>query len=342
MRACRLNSGGVYAQREAMLSRAAFFCLRIILVAMDRQLNLLSKSRDNREGAKSAKEDAKKVKIGFPSRLSSRPSRLRGCIFLLLCCAVVMPLTVLAAEPATTQSSLESSLPTLYIIGDSTVHNTDKGLCGWGDVIGTFFDPAKITVENHAIGGRSSRTFFTEGRWDKVMEALKPGDFVLMQFGHNDGGAINDTSRARGSIRGIGDDTQEIDNDLTHKHEVVHTFGWYMRKYVTDAKSKGATPIVCSLVPRNMWKDGKVIRSADSYQLWARQIADEQHVPFIDLNEMIAEKYEQMGTDKTTALFPGDHTHTSPDGAKLNAQTVVEGIKGLKDCALASFLLSEP
>ena len=187
-----------------------------------------------------------------------------------------MPLTVLAAEPATTQSSLESSLPTLYIIGDSTVHNTDKGLCGWGDVIGTFFDPAKITVENHAIGGRSSRTFFTEGRWDKVME----GSSRVISSSCNSATTTAEQSTtppARGSIRGIGDDTQEIDNDLTHKHEVVHTFGWYMCKYVTDAKSKSATPIVCSLVPRNMWKDDKVIRSADSYQLWAKQIADEQH-----------------------------------------------------------------
>ncbi len=141
---------------------------------------------------------------------------------------------------------------------------------------------------NRAIGGRSSRTFLTEGRWDKVMETLKPGDFVLMQFGHNDGNALNDDSRARGTIRGVGDQTQEIDNLLTHKHEVVHSYGWYMRKYVTDAKSKGATPIVCSLVPRNDWVDGKVKRSADSYAGWAKQIAEDEKVPFIDLNEIIA------------------------------------------------------
>src|SRR5436853_563774 len=139
-----------------------------------------------------------------------------------------------AAAPATTQS-----LPTLYIIGDSTVHNTGAGLVGWGDCIGEFFDTSKINIQNRAIAGRSSRTFMTEGRWDKIMETLKPGDFVLMQFGHNDGGEINDASRARGSLRGIGDETQEIDNQITGKHEVVHTFGWYMRKYVADAKSKG-------------------------------------------------------------------------------------------------------
>ncbi len=241
-----------------------------------------------------------------------------------------------AAEPATTQS-----LPTLYIIGDSTVHNTDAKLMGWGDCITPMFDASKINVVNRAIGGRSSRTFLTEGRWDKVMETLKPGDFVLMQFGHNDGNALNDDSRARGTIRGVGDQTQEIDNLLTHKHEVVHSYGWHMRKYVTDAKSKGATPIVCSLVPRNDWVDGKVKRSADSYAGWAKQIAEDEKVPFIDLNEIISKHYEEMGADKTKTLFPGDHNHTSPDGAKLNAQSVVEGIRGLKDCDLVKYLAAE-
>src|SRR5437870_3935079 len=216
---------------------------------------------------------------------------IRIAIALIVICVACV--VTKAAEPATTQA-----LPTLYIIGDSTVHNTGQGLMGWGDCIGEMFDTSKIKVENHAMGGRSSRTFLNEGRWDKVMETLKPGDFVLIQFGHNDGGEINDAPRARGTIRGIGDQTQEIDNQLTGKHEIIHSYGWYMRKYVTDAKSKGATPIVCSLVPRNMWKDAKVIRSPESYAGWAQQIAEQEHVPFIDLNEIIAKYYEQMGPDK--------------------------------------------
>src|SRR5207237_930597 len=105
------------------------------------------------------------------------------------------------------------------------------------------------------------------------------GDFVLMQFGHNDGGALNDASRARGSIKGTNDATQEIDNLITEKHEVVHTFGWYMRKYVTGAKAKGATPIVCSLVPRKIWKDGKIVRSND-YGKWAAEIARAESAAF--------------------------------------------------------------
>src|SRR4051812_19809930 len=94
--------------------------------------------------------------------------------------------------------------PVFYIIGDSTVRNGDGSgksqLWGWGSVISSYFDTSKISVQNHAIGGRSSRTFLTEGRWDKIMATLKEGDYVIMQFGHNDGGPLDDTARARGSI----------------------------------------------------------------------------------------------------------------------------------------------
>src|SRR5579872_3158165 len=134
------------------------------------------------------------------------------------------------------------SFPILYIVGDSTVHNPSHGEQGWGDVIGKYFDPAKIRVENHALGGRSSRTFRTQGWWDKVLSTSQPGDFVIIQMGHNDGGPLDDTNRARGSIRGLGDDTKDIFNPITQKPETVHTYGWYLRKYINDARAKGMTP----------------------------------------------------------------------------------------------------
>ena len=223
--------------------------------------------------------------------------------------------------------------PTLFIIGDSTVKNGTRGQRGWGEVISPFFDTNKIRIENHAIGGRSSRTFFTEGRWERVLTNLQRGDFVLIQFGHNDGGAVNDTSRARGSIRGTGDQTQEIDNLLTKKPEVVHTYGWYLRKYVAEAKAKGATPIVCSLVPRKMWKDGKITRG-DNYAKWAEEVARAEDAAFVDLREIIARRYDALGTEKVNELFGDDHTHTNPAGAELNAECVVAGLKALSTNAL--------
>lgn len=235
----------------------------------------------------------------------------------------------------------DKPLPALFIIGDSTVRNSATGLQGWGDVIGGSFDQTKIKVENRARGGRSSRTFFTEGLWDEVVAQLRPGDFVLMQFGHNDGGAVNDDFRARGSLRGTGDETEEIDNLLTKKHEVVHTYGWYLRKFVSDTKAKGASAIVLSQIPRNIWKDGKVERVAATYGGWAAEVAKSTGSFFIDLNDTVARQYETIGPEKVGKdYFLTDHTHTTPLGAQLNAVSVVEGLKALKNCQLAAFLLT--
>lgn len=231
-------------------------------------------------------------------------------------------------------------LPHLFLIGDSTVNNSTKGLQGWGTPIAALFDKNRITVVNRALGGRSSRTFLTEGLWDKVAQDLRPGDFVLMQFGHNDGGGLN-TGRARASIKGNGDETQEVTDEKTGKKETVHSYGWYLRKYCADAKAKGATPIVLSLVPRNIWKDNKVGRSTNDYAKWAEEAARAEGAAFVDLNELVAKRYEQEGQEKVAKDYftPADHTHTTPEGAKLNAATVADGLRGLKNCALCSYLL---
>lgn len=160
-----------------------------------------------------------------------------------------------------------------------------------------------------------------------------------MQFGHNDNGPINDNFRARGTIKGTGEETEEIDNILTKKHEIIHSYGWYMRKYITDTKAKGATPIVCSLVPRNNWKDGKVARSAGDYAKWAEESALKEKAYYINLNGLIADKYEALGeAEVKTKLFGTDSTHTLEAGAILNAGIVAESIKSLKGCKLKKFI----
>jgi lysophospholipase L1-like esterase len=242
-----------------------------------------------------------------------------------------------------TAFTIQKQKPVIYLVGDSTVKNgSGKGedrLWGWGDFLYTQFDTARIRIENHARGGRSSRTYQTEGLWDNVLARVKPGDYIIMQFGHNDGGAINDTLRARGSIRGIGEETEEIDNLITHKHEIVHSYGWYMRKYIRDAKAKGAIPIVCSPVARNVWKDGKVVRSTDSYATWAADVAEAEGAYYIDLNDRVASRYEQLGPDEVKSkLFLEDHTHTTEAGARINAALVAEAIREQKKLALRRFL----
>jgi rhamnogalacturonan acetylesterase len=229
---------------------------------------------------------------------------------------------------------LKKQKPVFYIIGDSTVRNGDgsgkNGQWGWGSVIAPYFDTTKIDVRNHAIGGRSSRTFITEGRWDKILQTLKKGDYVIMQFGHNDASPLDDTARARGVIRGVGADSTEIWNPIRKIKEVVYTYGWYMRKFVRETKSKGAIPIICSLIPRNNFKDGKVVRSGDSWALWAKQVAEQEGAYFIPLNDLVADKYDALGQEAVKSFFHGDNTHTSSSGALLNAQLVAVSLKEIK------------
>jgi lysophospholipase L1-like esterase len=254
-----------------------------------------------------------------------------------MCKMVMTILTLLSLLPAEAFAQPDQRLPTLFVIGDSTVRNNTKGQQGWGDPLAGLFDATKIKVENKALGGRSSRTFQTEGLWAAILARMQPGDFVLMQFGHNDGGPVN-SGRARASLKGIGAETQEIVDDKTGKKEVVHTYGWYMRKYCADAKAKGATPIVLSPIPRNIWKDGKVARASKDYGKWSMESAKSAGAAFVDLNELVAAGYEKLGEEKVKALFSGDHTHTSPAGASINADKVVEGLRGLKECPLCRYL----
>lgn len=255
----------------------------------------------------------------------------------------------------------DPKLPSLFLIGDSTVRNGRDdgqgkgadGQWGWGNPIAAYFDPAKINVVNRAVGGLSSRTFLTGGHWERVMAMLKAGDVVIMQFGHNDDGALNDEPpgplRARGTIKGVGEETKEIDNVMTKKHEVVHSYGWYLRKFIREAKEKGATPVVCSLIPRKTWdKDGRIVRQTDTYAGWARQVAQEEKVGFIDLNAAVAAKYDALGRDAVMKLFPApvtaadgrvvdEHTHPNLPGAQLNAEFVIAGLKALQPNPLAAF-----
>src|SRR6476619_965522 len=147
--------------------------------------------------------------------------RIRKSTFVaILCCASfalieggVQAQDQNAQATGTAQRAINPKLPTIFVVGDSTANNHANGGLGWADPFVAYFDLTKTNVLNRARGGRSSRTFITEGLWDKVLSDIKPGDFVLIQFGHNDAGAINDASRARGSLPGIGEETQEIDNE---------------------------------------------------------------------------------------------------------------------------------
>ena len=236
-----------------------------------------------------------------------------------------------------------AKLPTLFLVGDSTVRNGHGdgagGQWGWGEPLVDDFDAAKINVVNRAIGSLSSRTYMNApdgGPWAATLALIKPGDIVLIQFGHNDGGKPDEPTRARASLPGVGPETVEIENPILKIHETVHTYGWYIRKIVANVKAKGAIPIVCSPIPRKAWQNGKTVRNADNFGGWARQVAAEEHVGFIDLNEIVARRYDALGEAAVEPLFGDPHTHTSRAGAELNAECVVSGLKALKNNPVAA------
>ena len=231
-----------------------------------------------------------------------------------------------------------AKLPTLFIVGDSTL-KSNAPMRGWGQEIGQFFDPAKINVVNRAIGGRSSRTFQNEGKWDAVLAEVKQGDFILVQFGHNDAGKYDDpAAKGRPSLRGEGEDTAEAVKPDGSK-ETVHTFGWYMRKYGNDGKAKGAKVILCSMVPHKNWSGGKVNRGEhETFVSWTAHAAKASGAGFVNLNEIVAGEYEKLEAPAVESLFADKGTHTSPAGAELNARCVVSGVRALSGAPFDRYL----
>ncbi len=258
----------------------------------------------------------------------------------LLTCAVLAQNTPIPDTPLQTASApsapLNPALPTLFIVGDSTARN--QADLGWGDHLAHFFDTSRINVANRARAGRSSRSYYNEGLWSSVLSEMKPGDFVLIQMGHNDGGgnpqAVQSDAKGRASLKGIGDET--IDAPIAKPFttgplagkttETIHTYGWYIRRYIADARAKGATPILLTVTIRNIWKDGHIERDM-GFRDYEDQLGAAEHVPVIDMATVEADRLQALGPEKTALLFPIDHTHTSAEGADRNAESVVIALR---------------
>ena len=240
-----------------------------------------------------------------------------------------------------------SGKPRLFFTGDSTVKNADKeddGMWGWASQASTIFDESKITLINAGRAGRSTRTFIKEGLWERVYDSLQPGDFVTIQFGHNDICPITD-AKGRGVIPGT-KDTLHVYHMDDGSYEVVYSFGWYLKKMIDDTREKGATPILVSLTPRNEWPGGKIERRDDTYGKWYREVVEETGVEFIDMHNISADFLDRkfavrrLSDDKEKAreqiakikeragiYFKQDHTHASKLGAQMNAQSFAKGLR---------------
>lgn len=250
------------------------------------------------------------------------------------------PIPVVAAAPVPTIprdsgpwtpadfSKANSSLPSLVVVGDSTAQTGDPAHRGWAALLVDYFDQSKINLVNPSIGGRSFRSFTYEGRWDKVVAGLKPGDIVFIQFGHNDGTGNDITNpNGRPELGGIGEQTQDVTR-ADGKVETVHTYGWYARKYITEARAKGAIPVMMTSTVYNRWPNGVFGRSGSNVA-FARQVAEQEKVPLLDDTAIISDHYQTLGQDAVRPLFNADNLHTTTLGAIVNAEMFVSGVKAL-------------
>ncbi|MFO0921966.1 MAG: rhamnogalacturonan acetylesterase [Pirellulales bacterium] len=237
---------------------------------------------------------------------------------------------------STQLESARSGIPTLWIASDSTAATGNATTRGWGAVLIDYFDSDRIQIINRAVGGRSFRSYTREGRWGQLLDAMKPGDFVLIEFGHNDGGGAKSPT-GRGDVPGTGDETETVIGK-DGQEEIVHSFGWYLRTYIRQARSQGATPIVCSTTVRNLWEEDRVERGMGQMREWAEQVASEEKALFIDHSNLSADHYEKIGRAQASRYHPQDHTHTNVEGAIANAESLIAGLRAHDEHGLLGYL----
>lgn len=219
----------------------------------------------------------------------------------------------------------------LFLAGDSTIAEkleSKRPETGWGEKIGLYFTD-DLKVENHAKNGRSTRTFLSEGRWQAIINSVKPGDFVFIQFGHND------QSR------------KKVDRYTPPKDYKNN-----LRKMIDETRAQQATPVILTPVMRRRFTDeGTFYDVHGVYPDLAEQVAKEKNVTLLDLTSASQKLFEQLGTDGTIPLFlhvkPGesenypdgkeDNTHFSDDGAKVIAGLVADLVRN-SDLELRNYL----
>jgi lysophospholipase L1-like esterase len=252
------------------------------------------------------------------------------------------------ALPFTNESlaNLNPSLPTLIITGDSTAARGNPALRGWAAVLVDYFDTSRINLVNRAIGGQRFNTYI-EQYWPAVVEAIKKGDYVVIEFGHNNG-----------PLAGIGEETEQS-TGRGGQPVTMHTHGWYLRKFIADVRAKGGIPIVSTITPRDIWYKDKVERvkslaprptpeqlmseekppAGGGMSDWSRQVAKQENVALVDHTTIIADGYDALGHDAVNKFFndPG-LLHTNTDGAIFNCEAFIAGLKAIPDFPLVNYL----
>jgi len=225
---------------------------------------------------------------------------------------------------------------TVYVIGDSTASVYASDLfprMGWGQPLGELFGKACAVVSDKALSGRSSKSFYDEGAWTPVRAALKSGDYVLIQFGHND----------------------EKSDEPTLYTEPQTTYKQYLTKYVDEARAKQAIPVLLTSINRNSWSGATLKDTHGAYPPAMRELAAALKVDLIDMTALSKQYFERLGQTETTKLFLNlaagqfpnypngntDNTHFQESGARKIGQLAMSNAYG-QGLTLASLLEAIP
>jgi len=210
---------------------------------------------------------------------------------------------------------------TVYLAGDSTCANktADKRPeTGWGEMLQQYFDPAKVKVDNRALNGRSTKSFVDEGHWQKIMNAVKKGDFVFIEFGHND-----------------------EKKDKPAIYTSPYDYRANLTRFIKDVRAKGATPVLMTPVSRRKFENETPVKTHGEYPDAVKTVGKAQKVAVIDMESKSAKVLSQYGNEGSRKLFlqlkPGenpnypdgveDNTHFNPTGAEEMAKLAVDGIR---------------
>ncbi|HKU42060.1 MAG TPA: rhamnogalacturonan acetylesterase [Polyangiales bacterium] len=223
-------------------------------------------------------------------------------------------------EPASCKRiQADADTPVIYVIGDSTASVYEANLSprmGWAQPLQEYFRPACAKVQDKALSGRSSKSFYDEGAWTPIKSALRAGDYVLIQFGHND----------------------EKREDTARYTEPFGTYQQYLGKYIDDTLAARATPILLTSIERNNWKSGKLSASHGEYPEAVRQLAHMRNLTLVDMTELTHSYFESIGEAATTKLFlnlaPGESPNY-PSGNSDNTHLQEKGARIVADLALA-------
>lgn len=237
------------------------------------------------------------------------------------------------------QVARQEGKPMVFLAGDSTCKNGrgtgDNGQWGWGSFFQEYVT-ADAVVDNQAVGGLSSRTFYNN-MWPQLRDRIQPGDFVLIQFGHNDVAPLN-TGRARGTLDGTSDECQTVVMEKNGGPEDVYSYGHYIRMMIRQTKMRGGIPVVLSPTPQNRWaSDTSIERFDKTFNVWCEEVASQEDVVYIDLNELAAAQYDAIGMQKAQAEYFADAVHTQESGARLYCRTLAEALKS-SGSPLASYI----